>query len=136
MPTGPLADLLNQLTDAQLRDPFEVARFTERDPSATVADWVYHNPKTINPGVSTSIPMCATGNSGGSAVIAYAVYNYGLDGEFKMIEPTSGPVTAMAYGGKDLDYLYVASGGAVYRRPVKIKGTAAWSVVKPPKPPL
>ena len=35
-----LSDLLNQLTDAQLHDLFEVARFTERDPSATVDDWV------------------------------------------------------------------------------------------------
>lgn len=61
---------------------------------ATVADWVYHNPKIINAGVSAanSAPMCATGNSGGSAAIAYAVYEYGLDSEFKMIEPTSGPV--------------------------------------------
>jgi hypothetical protein len=61
---------------------------------ATVADWVYHNPKIINSGVSAanSAPMCATGNSGGSAAIAYAVYEYGLDSEFKMIEPTSGPV--------------------------------------------
>jgi hypothetical protein len=61
---------------------------------ATVADWVYRNPTIINSGVSAanSAPMCATGNSGGSAVIAYAVYEYGLDSEFKMIEPTSGPV--------------------------------------------
>lgn len=61
---------------------------------ATVADWVYHNPTMINSNVSAgnSVPMCATGNSGGSAVIAYAVYEYGLDTEFKMIEPTSGPV--------------------------------------------
>jgi hypothetical protein len=35
-----LADLLVQLTDQQLRDMFEVARFTERDPTATVDDWV------------------------------------------------------------------------------------------------
>jgi hypothetical protein len=35
-----LSGLLNQLSDAQLRDLFEVARFTERDPSATVAQWV------------------------------------------------------------------------------------------------
>jgi hypothetical protein len=35
-----LSDLLNQLTDAQLHDLFEVARFTERDPTATVDDWV------------------------------------------------------------------------------------------------
>jgi hypothetical protein len=35
-----LSDLLNQLTDTQLHDLFEVARFTERDPSATIDDWV------------------------------------------------------------------------------------------------
>lgn len=65
---------------------------------ATIADWVYHNPTIINPGVSASAnsaPMCATGNSGGSAAIVYAAYEYGLGtnlGEFAMIEPTSGPV--------------------------------------------
>jgi hypothetical protein len=36
--------------------------------------------------------MCATGNSGGSAAIAYAAYEYRLDSELAMIEPTSGPV--------------------------------------------
>jgi hypothetical protein len=35
-----LANLLNQLTDAQLTDLFTVARFTDRDPTATVAQWV------------------------------------------------------------------------------------------------
>ena len=35
-----LSDLLNQLTDAQLHDLFAVARFTERDPTATIDDWV------------------------------------------------------------------------------------------------
>ena len=35
-----LANLLNQLTDTQLTDLFTVARFTERDPTATVAQWV------------------------------------------------------------------------------------------------
>ena len=35
-----LADLLGQLTDRQLRDLFEVARFTTRDPTVTVDDWV------------------------------------------------------------------------------------------------
>ena len=61
---------------------------------ATVADWVYQHPTVINPNVTvtTSAPMCATGNSGGSAAIAYAVYEYGLDSEFAMVEPTSGPV--------------------------------------------
>lgn len=61
---------------------------------ATVADWVYNHPTLINPSVTatTSAPMCATGNSGGSAAIAYGVYEYGLDSELAMIEPTSGPV--------------------------------------------
>ena len=35
-----LADLLAQLTDGQLRDLFEVARFTKRDPHVSVDDWV------------------------------------------------------------------------------------------------
>src|ERR1700730_13236972 len=35
-----LADLLIQLSDTQLHDLFEVARFVRRDPSATVDDWV------------------------------------------------------------------------------------------------
>jgi len=63
---------------------------------ATVADWVYHNPTMINRGVSVSnsSPMCATGNSGGSAAIAYAIYEYGLssNNELVMVELTSGPV--------------------------------------------
>ena len=69
---------------------------------ATVADWVYNNPKMINAKstTSTSAPFCATGNSGGSGVLAYAAFEYGLAGtattgpaqEFSLIEPTSGPV--------------------------------------------
>ena len=35
-----LADLLVQLTDTQLHDLFEVSRFTDRDPTATIDDWV------------------------------------------------------------------------------------------------
>jgi hypothetical protein len=35
-----LADLLVQLSDAQLHDLFDVARFTRRDPSATTDNWV------------------------------------------------------------------------------------------------
>ena len=35
-----LAGLLSQLTDGQLRDLFEVARFTKRDPTVSVDDWV------------------------------------------------------------------------------------------------
>jgi hypothetical protein len=65
---------------------------------ATVANWVYNNPRTINPNpnntATNSAPMCATGNSGGSGAIGYAVYEYGLDSELAMIEPTSGPPMA------------------------------------------
>jgi hypothetical protein len=59
---------------------------------ATIADWVYRNQQALSPNLTTSAPMCATGNSGGSAAIGYAVTEYGLASEFAMIEPTSGPV--------------------------------------------
>jgi hypothetical protein len=36
-----LADLLVQLSDAQLHDLFDVAGFTRRDPSASIDDWVH-----------------------------------------------------------------------------------------------
>lgn len=55
---------------------------------ATVANWVYQNIHNANP----SAPYCATGNSGGSGAIGYAVSEYGLGPIFAMIEPTSGPV--------------------------------------------
>jgi hypothetical protein len=54
---------------------------------ATVANWVYQNIHNANPGA----PFCATGNSGGAGAIGYAVFNYGLDTIFAMIETTSGP---------------------------------------------
>jgi sugar lactone lactonase YvrE len=46
------------------------------------------------------------------------------------------PVTAIAWGGKDLDWIYAAANGRLYRRPVKVKGTASWALVKLPQPPL
>jgi len=54
---------------------------------ATVAQWVYQN---IH-GSSPTAPLCATGNSGGSAAIAYALTDYGMDSIFSMVEQTSGP---------------------------------------------
>jgi len=53
---------------------------------ATVAQWVYTNIQA-----STSVPMCATGNSGGAGAIGYAVTNYGESNIFSMVETTSGP---------------------------------------------
>ena len=57
---------------------------------ATVAQWVYQNIHNSN----AAAPLCATGNSGGSAAIAYALNDYGMDSIFSMVEETSGPPMA------------------------------------------
>jgi hypothetical protein len=87
-------------TNGWLQGPGGVRRLACR--YATLADWVYNHPKMINASsaTTTSAPMCATGNSGGSGAVAYAAFEYGLAGvnttgppqEFSMIEPSSGPV--------------------------------------------
>lgn len=59
---------------------------------ATLANWVFNNPQTINSKATTSAPFCATGNAEGAGAIGYAVSEYGLNSIFKMIELTSGPV--------------------------------------------
>jgi hypothetical protein len=55
-----LSGLLSQLTDQQLRDLFEVARFTARDPKVSIDEWVaafkqkrdeIANARCENPGV-------------------------------------------------------------------------------------
>jgi gluconolactonase len=50
--------------------------------------------------------------------------------------PEYGAIAGLAFAGKNLDWLYVAEGSKLFRRPLKITGTAAWNPVKPPKPPL
>jgi len=55
---------------------------------STVANWVYLNIHNS----STTSPFCATGNSGGSGAIGYALSEYGLETKFNMVELTSGPV--------------------------------------------
>jgi enterochelin esterase-like enzyme/sugar lactone lactonase YvrE len=45
-------------------------------------------------------------------------------------------ITNLAFGGKNLDWLYVTAGNKIFRRPVKQTGVALWSPIKPPKPPL
>jgi gluconolactonase len=50
--------------------------------------------------------------------------------------PEYGKVDAVAFAGKDLNWLYAIEGGKLFRRQVKVKGVAAWDVVKLPKPPL
>jgi sugar lactone lactonase YvrE len=47
------------------------------------------------------------------------------------------PITGITFAGAgDASWLYVAEGGMLYRRPVKVTGANAWTVVKPPKPTL
>jgi sugar lactone lactonase YvrE len=50
--------------------------------------------------------------------------------------PEHGAVQAIAFGGKGLNWLYAAEGGKLFRRPVKVTGTAAWETIKLPRPPL
>ncbi len=52
---------------------------------ATAMQWVYHSVLT------SGTPLCSTGNSGGSAAIAYALSQYGLDSILTLAETTSGP---------------------------------------------
>jgi sugar lactone lactonase YvrE len=50
--------------------------------------------------------------------------------------PAYGPVTALAFAGPEMNWLYAADSGKLYRRPVKVNGVPAWVLAKLPKPPL
>jgi hypothetical protein len=52
---------------------------------ATLAKWVQGNIS------AAGAPLCATGNSAGSALIGYALSHYDGTSIFTMVEPTSGP---------------------------------------------
>jgi sugar lactone lactonase YvrE/enterochelin esterase-like enzyme len=47
----------------------------------------------------------------------------------------AGP-TSLAFGGPDMQWLYMADRDKIYRRPVKRTGAVVWSPVKPPQPRL
>jgi hypothetical protein len=48
-----------------------------------------------------------------------------------------GPLTAIAFAASaDASWIYVAQDGKLFRRPVKVTGANAWTIVKPPKPTL
>lgn len=51
-------------------------------------------------------------------------------------KPQPGPLSNVAFGGPNLDYLYVTAGDKVYRRQAARKGVNAWTISKPPKPKL
>ncbi|MFZ0732948.1 MAG: hypothetical protein WAM79_11535, partial [Candidatus Sulfotelmatobacter sp.] len=55
---------------------------------ATVTKWIYDNVQN-----NTSLPMCATANSGGAGALAYALSQYGSNDILSMAEVTSGPPT-------------------------------------------
>ena len=55
---------------------------------ATVTKWIYDNIQN-----NTSLPMCATANSGGAGALAYALSQYGSNDILSMAEVTSGPPT-------------------------------------------
>lgn len=46
------------------------------------------------------------------------------------------PITNIAFGGPERNWLYVAQGPKLFRRQVKRMGVTAWEPVKPPKPGL
>jgi hypothetical protein len=51
--------------------------------------------------------------------------------------PGGGPLTAITFDQiGDQNWLYVAQDGKLFRRPVKVAGANAWTIVKPPKPTL
>jgi len=56
---------------------------------ATVTQWIYDNIQLDN----TSIPYCATANSGGAGALAYALSQYPTSNVLSMAEVTSGPPT-------------------------------------------
>lgn len=50
--------------------------------------------------------------------------------------PEHGGVSGVVFAGKKLDWMYIAEGGRLFRRPVKVKGAAVGSPEMLPKPPL
>jgi hypothetical protein len=88
---------------------------------ATVADWVYKNIHNS----STTAPYCATGNSGGSGAIGYAVSEYGLASEFTLLEPTSGPVMTVLHQGCNVCGQYTGSNACTQTSPVNLCYTAS-----------
>ena len=89
-------DITSGVTNGWLQGPGGVRRLACR--YATAADWVYKNIHNSN----TAAPYCATGNSGGSGAIGYAVSEYALAPEFSLIELTSGPVMTLLNQGCNL----------------------------------
>jgi len=69
---------------------------------ATTAKWVHDN-------IASGTPFCATGNSGGGGVIAYALSRFGEDSLFTYMLPTSGPPFSRIDDGCLCNHTLVAS---------------------------
>jgi sugar lactone lactonase YvrE len=50
--------------------------------------------------------------------------------------PQHGGISSMVFAGKKMNWMYVAEGGKLFRRSVKINGVAPATLLKLPKPPL
>jgi sugar lactone lactonase YvrE len=51
-------------------------------------------------------------------------------------KPETGDPSSVVFGGPGLQALYATSGGKVFRRTIKKKGTFPWVEVVPPRPRL
>ena len=51
-------------------------------------------------------------------------------------KPGRGTLSAIAFGGPDLGWLYAVEDNKLYRRQVKVRGLEASTRIKPPRPPL
>jgi hypothetical protein len=86
-PTGWLDRTVNGVTGSQGGPLVASCRW------ATLAAWVYANVRNNNE------PFCATGNSGGSAAIGYALARFGEDQLFDYVQPSGGPaLSRVDYG--------------------------------------
>jgi hypothetical protein len=66
---------------------------------ATLLAWIYGTPAIHDPSTEA---FCATGNSGGSSEIAYALAVYGLGNRLDLAMPTAGPPHGVVHRGCEL----------------------------------
>jgi gluconolactonase len=50
--------------------------------------------------------------------------------------PEVGEISSITFAGRDMNWLYAAEGGKLFRRPVKVSAAPVDAVIKPPKPRL
>jgi hypothetical protein len=73
------------------------------------------------------------------AALRYAQHVCGQDYALGLLLTTAEPYGtyfAGSWPGRNLDWLYVAEGGKLFRRAVKVNGAAVDRPTKPPKAPL